>query len=178
MDSIANLLLSPATATLAQIMTALVAALALVYARAQILSARATQRESTAKELYSDYLSLALANPSLANPDLSAFDYVRLTLNGSREKFEQYDWFVASAFFCFEEIHRLFPDDAEWLLAIRSQVAYHKTFVLSEYFETRHYMEYFDPEFRKLVEAEVGEKFLNGQDQSRLSAVGGSGQAK
>jgi hypothetical protein len=92
MDLIANLLLSPAAANLAQVITALVAAFALVYARAQILSARATQRESTAKELYGHYLILALANPSLANPDLSAFDFVTLTVNGSRERFEQYAW--------------------------------------------------------------------------------------
>ena len=74
--------------------TLVVAICALRFARKQISTARHTQREATAKDIYRDYLKLALDNPRLANPT----EFVGgegWKHAGEWKRDERYRWFVA-----------------------------------------------------------------------------------
>src|SRR5215831_8051823 len=84
---------------LAQVGTFLVAIAALIFAYAQVTSAKKSQREATAKTVYHDFLKLAFENPTHAYPERDLVSD------------EKYRWFVAIALNACDEIAwSVFPD--------------------------------------------------------------------
>ena len=80
---------------LASVVTAGVAAIALIVAINQICVARNTQREATAKDIYRDYLKLAFEAPRFANPTEFVSKAGGWEHEGEWNKDERYRWFVA-----------------------------------------------------------------------------------
>jgi hypothetical protein len=93
----------------ANLMMALAAIAALLYAFVEVRSARDDSHEATAKEIWMQYHLYALQYPKLANPDSSKLDYEKWEYEGDTAQFDDYTWFVslccwrAMSFFAFVE---------------------------------------------------------------------------
>ena len=73
--------------TLATLVMAVTAIVALVYAHLQIVESRRAERETNANELWRETLRLGFENAKLSDPTLKLadFDYEKLTIDGSRD---------------------------------------------------------------------------------------------
>jgi hypothetical protein len=109
---------------------AMIAALcALVFALIQILEARSSQREATAKDIYRDYLKLAFDNPEFANPAEGGWKD-----KGEWIKDEKYRWFVTFMLNSCDEISRSKPRDKTWRKVIQTEFDLHKDYLKSREF--------------------------------------------
>jgi hypothetical protein len=79
--------------TLATLVMAVTAIVALFYAHLQIAEGRKAQQQTNANELWRETLRLGFENPKLSDPSLKLadFDYEKLTIDRSRELFQQYE---------------------------------------------------------------------------------------
>ena len=110
---------------LAQVALAVTAIVALGLAYLQIRFAQLSQRETTAKEIYRDYLRLAFEYPMLASPD------------DNNQKIIQdykYRWFVAVMLNACEEILASSRNDPAWQEVVLAEMEYHKSYLNSKYF--------------------------------------------
>lgn len=102
-------------AHLSAIITAALAALALVIAIWQIKASEASQREASARDAYKEYLKIIIERPDLADLNLPS----GLSLSArqaSREALISY--FLYSA----EQVYEAFPEDPAWHAAIQTDV--------------------------------------------------------
>jgi hypothetical protein len=76
-----------------------------------------SQRETTAKVTFREYLKLAFENPDLASGKIDKMDKV---------KFEKYRWFVRYFLWAVEEMLRFAKRDPIWLENIRIQMLAHR----------------------------------------------------
>ena len=119
--------------------TALAAIIALVFGIWQVLSAKYSQRESTAKELWKEYYLQSIDHPKLANPELSELDFKERLLDGDRGEFFKYQWFVSFMLLACDEVLRLRGGGAEWQKFVENNVGYHRDYIKSQAFEkTQH----------------------------------------
>ena len=77
---------------------------ALVFGIWQIRSSRADSREATAKQIWMEYYLRCIEYPKFANPELSKLDYKNQTLDGKKEKFFDYQWFVSFMLLVCDEV--------------------------------------------------------------------------
>ena len=139
--------------TLSNVVMALAAVGALVYAHLQIGEGRRMEREADANELWRETLRLGFDNPKLSDPtlNLADFNYVDLTVDGSKEMFQKYELFVDNILNASEEVLEVRPTN-EWITAIRIQLKQHHAYLLSEHFKRSGYIEQYTPKFRAFVE--------------------------
>src|SRR5262245_33130737 len=79
-----------------QVVMAVAAVVALVYAIVQVRSQRKDAREQTAKEIWKQYHLTGLEYPYFSEPEvLVTLNFEKKTLNGDYEKFLKYTWFVS-----------------------------------------------------------------------------------
>ena len=92
--------------TLSNVVMGAAAVVALVYAHLQITESRRAERRTDANELWRETLHLGFDNPTLSDPrsELAKFDYVNLTVDGSKELFQKYELFVDTILNASEEI--------------------------------------------------------------------------
>ncbi|EZH85138.1 hypothetical protein [Aeromonas hydrophila] len=112
--------------SIASILTAIVALLALYTAKNELLS----NRESAAYELYNSYLEMAYEKPAFAEPQ---FEYIK-----NSSEFTAYTWFVSRMLFSAEQIMSLdLSKEAmyEWEKTLCIQVRYHKAYLKEKSFE-------------------------------------------
>ena len=121
-------------ADLANIVMALAALAALWGAAWQVRESERAQREATASELYSNYLTKAIEYPQYAGAHRAVVD----AAPGS-EAYERYEWFVSLMLHAFEQILDLTKDDEIWRKAIVDQIAYHQAYLSSPQFVRVHY---------------------------------------
>ncbi len=76
----------------------------------------------------------------MANPDLKGLDMENLTLGGSKEEFERYEWFISFMLWSFEEVFHL-SSDPSWSNTIRSSLRTHAEYLKSEYVNTSGYLD-------------------------------------
>ncbi len=139
--------------TLSNVVMALAAVGALVYAHLQIGEGRRAERRADANELWRETLRLGFENPKLSDPtlNLADFDYVALTIDGSKETFQKYELFVDTILNASEEILDVSPT-REWRAAVRIQLKQHRAYLLSGHFESSGYLEQYTPKFRAFME--------------------------
>jgi hypothetical protein len=123
-----------AIANFAQVFLAVLALIAVVAAFKQLRIARDIQREATASETHRAYIELAIKYPLFANPQLMLagnsdilIDFQTETIGGSREKFEQYEWFISLMMLNFRELWHKSDDQiirSLMLLNVRYHQAY------------------------------------------------------
>jgi hypothetical protein len=118
--------------TLASLVMAAAAIAALVYAHWQIVESRRAEREANANELWRGTLTLGFQNPKLSDPTLklAEFDFDGLTIDGSRELFQQYEIYVDTLLNASDEILDISPTDA-WKTTVRLQLLPHHDYLLS-----------------------------------------------
>lgn len=139
--------------TLSNVVMALAAVGALVYAHLQIGEGRRAERRADANELWRETLRLGFDNPKLADPtmNLADFDYVNLTVDGSKETFQKYELFVDTILNASEEILDVSPTK-EWRAAVRIQLRQHRDYLLSDHFKSSGYLEQYTPKFRAFMD--------------------------
>ena len=127
--------------TLATLVMAAAAIVALVYAHWQIVESRRAEREANANELWRGTLTLGFQNPKLSDPTLklAEFDFDGLTIDGSRELFQQYEIYVDTLLNASDEILDISPTDA-WKTSVRLQLLPHRDYLLSEHFRNLGYL--------------------------------------
>jgi len=111
---------------IATVVATLVAISATLVAIWALRTARSSQSEATAKDIYRDYLKLAFDHPEIA----SDFDKDELLHN--KEKYEKYQWFVAFLLTSCDEIVRISPDDT-WRRAILKDLEPHVWYLNSDF---------------------------------------------
>jgi hypothetical protein len=140
------------------LLTAASAVAALVYAHLAITESRRAERHANAHELWRDYLRLAFEHPNLADPSLhlADFDYHKLTIDGSAELFQRYEWFVGTLLDACVEILDFMPTK-EWRATLRSQLQLHRDYLRSPHFLNSEFSVQYNPRFQKFIAASVAE---------------------
>ncbi len=135
--------------TIATVMMAGAAIIALIYAHWQISENRRAERRGNANELWRETLRLGFDNPKLSDPTLNpgAFDYDKLTIDGDPELFQKYEMFVDTILNASEEIFGVSPSK-EWLAALRLQLRPHRAYLTSKHYVSSGYAEQYTPKFR------------------------------
>lgn len=139
--------------TLSNVVMGVAAVVALAYAHLQITESRRAERRTDANELWRETLHLGFDNPTLSDPrsELAKFDYVNLTVDGSKELFQKYELFVDTILNASEEILAVSPTK-EWKAAVRIQLRQHRAYLLSEHFKRSGYLEQYTPKFRAFMD--------------------------
>jgi hypothetical protein len=139
--------------TLASIVMALAAVIALAYAHLQISEAHRSQREANANELWRETLRLGFDNPKLSDPSLNLadFDYDKLTIDGSRELFQKYEIYVDTLLNASDEILELSPTNP-WKTSLRIQLRPHRDYFRSAHFRQSDYLDQYDPRLRVFLD--------------------------
>ncbi|MDR6587418.1 hypothetical protein [Agrobacterium tumefaciens] len=128
----------------------LITAVVSVFGVYQFISTTRFNRNQSAKEIHSEYIKIGLDNPTLANPSLKGLDLENLTLGGSREEFERYEWFVSFMLWSFEEVFHL-SSDPSWSSTIRLSLQAHAPYLQSVHVKRAGYLDNVDPVIRKLI---------------------------
>ena len=128
--------------TLATLVMAVTAIVALVYAHLQIVESRRAERETNANELWRETLRLGFENAKLSDPTLKLadFDYEKLTIDGSRELFAKYEIFVDTLLNASDEILDISPTE-QWKTSVRINIRPHRDYLLSPHFQKSGYLE-------------------------------------
>jgi hypothetical protein len=100
--------------------TAYIACGALKTAKEQIEASNRSQRESSAADIYSGYLKLAIENPKESRRDKQAND---VPIDSPK-----YDAFVTYLLYSAEEILLLYPQDEEWRNALKLDLRHHRDY--------------------------------------------------
>ena len=148
--------------TLATVLTAAAAVVALIYAHLQITENRKAQHEANANELWRETLRLAFDNPRLSDPtsNLADFDYDTLTIDGSRELFQKYEIYVDTLLNASDEILAIAPTDA-WEASVRFQLGPHRDYLRSPHYQKSGYLEQYDEKFRSFLNQILNEPQSN-----------------
>lgn len=108
----------------AQIASAVVAAVALVFVAYQVWSIRTTARIATARQVYMSYSEASLRYPSLAEPDLPK-------LRADPVEWIRYKSFVAHMLFAYDEILAVY-DEPEWRRSFEEDVKFHLPYICAD----------------------------------------------
>jgi hypothetical protein len=108
----------------AQIASAVVAAVALVFVAYQVWSIRTTARIATARQVYMSYSESLLRYPNLAEPDLPK-------LRTDPEEWVRYKNFVAHMLFAYDEILGVY-DEPEWRSSFAEEVRLHLPYICND----------------------------------------------
>ena len=138
--------------TLANVVMAAGAVVALIYAHLQIAENKRAERRANANELWRETLRLAFDNPKLSDPTLKLadFDYEERTIDGSIELFQKYELYVDTILNASEEILEVSPTK-EWDAAVRIQLKPHRDYLQSAYFQSSGYLEQYGKRFRAFL---------------------------
>ena len=149
-------------ATIGTLVMAAAAIIALIYAHWQISENRRAERLGNANELWRETLRLGFDNPRLSDPTLNpaAFDYEKLTIDGSAELFQKYEMFVDTILNASEEIFSVSPSK-EWLAALRLQLRPHRSYLQSPHYVNSGYIEQYTSKFQAFLRG----IFSEGQDR-------------
>jgi hypothetical protein len=138
--------------TIATLVMAVAAIVALIYAHLQITENRRAETRGNANELWRETLRLGFDNPKLSDPTLNAAagDYEKLTIDGSAELFQRYEMFVDTILNASEEIFSVSPSK-EWLAALRLQLRPHRSYLQSRHYVDSGYIEQYTPKFQAFL---------------------------
>jgi hypothetical protein len=111
-------------------------------------------RGEKAKKLYLSHCDVALANPRFSSPDLAKLDLKTKTFDGSAEEFERYEWYVARLVYTLDECLALAPIP-QWYAVARTQLANHKKYFASDYYQNQDYLSHYSLRMRMLIEQQA-----------------------
>jgi len=146
-------------ATLATVVMAIAAVVALIYAHLQIAEGKRAERRSNAYELWRETLRFGFDNPKLSDPTLklAQFDYEDMTIDGSAEMFQKYELYVDTILNASEEILDVLPTK-EWDTAVRIQIRQHRDYLLSQHFRNSGYLAQYTAKFRAFLDTVLHEQ--------------------
>jgi hypothetical protein len=143
---------------LATVATAIAAVVALLYAHLQITEGRRAERAANANELWRETLRLGFDNAKLSDPSLKLadFDYDKLTIDGSRELFQQYEIYVDTVLNASDEILEISPTQ-DWKTSLRIQLLPHRDYLLSPHFKQSGYLDQYGKTLRSFLDEVLNE---------------------
>jgi hypothetical protein len=146
-------------ATIATVVMAAAAVLALIYAHLQISEGQRAERRGNAYELWRETLHFGFENPKLSDPTLklAEFDYEDRTIDGSAEMFQKYELYVDTILSASEEILEVLPT-REWNAAVRLQLKSHRDYLLSRHFQNSGYLAQYTPKFQAFLAGVLSEE--------------------
>lgn len=103
-------------------------------------------RETRAKEIYGQYLAIAMANPALAQPGALG--------SGTTVQRAQYEWFVGYFLNAAEQI-LLFDPSPAWRAVLRQHIGLHQELLASDAFRSGIYQT-MSPALRELIDTASG----------------------
>lgn len=103
----------------ANVVMAIVAVFALLFARTQVESARRDSRRASAYAAYGEYLKLCIENELFARGS-------EVEITPDEDNYSKYRWFVANMLFAFEQVLEACKDDPTWKETIKHQLLRHK----------------------------------------------------
>ena len=144
--------------TLATLVMAVTAIVALFYAHLQIAEGRKAQQQTNANELWRETLRLGFENPKPSDPSLKLadFDYEKLTIDRSRELFQQYEIYVDTLLNASDEILEISPNKP-WKTSVRIQLLPHRDYLLSPHFQKSGYLEQYGTNLRSFLKEILAE---------------------
>jgi len=86
---------------------------------------RRNQREANARRAYLDYARLGIEYPDFAFPPRMNIDLNMQTVNGSKQDFERYEWFVSITLATVRFFLELVSETSMWRQMMILQLAYH-----------------------------------------------------
>ncbi len=107
-------------------------------------------RGEKAKKLYLSHCDVALANPRFSSPDLTKLDLKAKKFDGNAEEFERYEWYVARLVYTLDECLALAPIP-QWYAVTKTQLANHKKYFASDYYEKQDYLSHYSLRMRVLI---------------------------
>jgi hypothetical protein len=113
----------------ANVVMALAAIAALLYAFMEVRSSRQDTREATAIQTWMEYYLHSLEHPRYACPELLKLDYNKLDEHD--EEFNNYQLFVSFMLLACDQVIRL-PEDKDgpnWEQFVKNNVGYHKAYL-------------------------------------------------
>lgn len=128
----------------AQITSAAIAAVALVFVAYQVWSIRTSARIATARQVYMSYSEASLRYPNLVEPDLPK-------LRADPDEWVRYKNFVAHLLFAYDEILDVY-DEPEWRRSFDEEVRLHLPYICNDM--PRASDETYFPKMRGLLKAE------------------------
>ena len=156
--------------TLAAVVTAIAALVALLYAHLQITEGRKTAQEANANELWRETLRLGFDNPKLSDPSLKLadFDYEKLTIDGSRELFQKYEIYVDTVLNASDEILEISPTEA-WKTSLRIQLLPHRDYLLSPHFKQSGYLDQYGTKLHPFLREILNEPKSSRRTRDKLA---------
>ena len=162
LDTLQHYITSEKGSNVANVVMALAAIAALLYAFVEVRSSRQDTREATAIQTWMEYYLRSLEYPKYACPELLKLDYNKLDKLEHDEEFNNYQLFVSFMLLACDQVIRLPKDKGgpNWEHFVRNNVSYY-----SEYLNYRYFSENYSPPFSaelvskiKEVLAEIREK--------------------
>ncbi len=133
----------------ANILTAMTALLAVVFAGYQTLKYRKQRVEAVARDHYQDFLRLSFEHPEFSGAGEARIDVVNRTFDGEQEKFSQYEWFVWAGLNALEALFFALGGRKSWRATIASILDDHKTYLRSSRLNL--HADTLEPEFRTFL---------------------------
>ena len=131
--------------TIAQWISAVVAAGALIGFFVQLNAVKVTTREGTARQLYGNYMDAGLRYPEFLVPDYAS-------IKSDRKQLAQYRWFVLYMLFVYDEIFHAVGAEG-WAQAFRTELRPHLP-VLCD-MEKQGFLSQYYPRTAEIVRAEM-----------------------
>lgn len=124
--------LAPIVTALMSIVSALIFAVSLRIGLLQIRKNRENQLRASAIALWDKYLDRTIQYPKFAYPDGFEKSFEKLEekeIDESREKFEQYEWFVAALIRTSNEILASYDDTPQRQSMVERNIEYHRRYI-------------------------------------------------
>src|SRR5262245_13019424 len=131
LDTLQHYITSEKGSNVANVVMALAAIAALLYAFVEVRSSRQDTREATAIQTWMEYYLRSLEYPKYACPELLKLDYNKLDKLEHDEEFNNYQLFVSFMLLACDQVIRL-PEDKDgpnWEQFVKNNVGYHKAYL-------------------------------------------------
>jgi Uri superfamily endonuclease len=112
------------------------------FAFGQMAAAKQSQREAIARGIYSNYLQLAMENPSFARGSQPAEDL----------EFERYEWFVSYMLNACEHILLFVSDKSGWEQCVAAQLSYHVEYLTKNKWFVENAANHYSSELLSLID--------------------------
>lgn len=137
----------------APLIGSIIAVVAAYIAVKQLRLAKTESRVTNAKQIYKEYLLLAINNPTLSSP----YEENYLAIKQKKIRYEKYEFYVSYMLFASEEILELTEYDFEWEETLKTQIKYHY-YYLNEKKKDKIYFKMYSDNLNKLIKEAIDEE--------------------
>ena len=118
----------------APLLACIIAVTGLSFTAVGVMVAWHSHNVRTVSEFWRDFDKTSIQYPDLSvAASIGNFDFTKLTLDSSKEKFAQYVWYLSLLVFCIEQTLRLGRGRTQWNAFFLSQIGMHSRFFSSSY---------------------------------------------